>query len=109
MNRRAFIGTLAAGLLAAPLAAETQQAGKVWRIGYLSYLERGARANCVRQVEVRLHDPSVGVPPAPDRHGGRSPPSTDRQKISARHGPRNRSGAAAISLFCRLTRPALGR
>jgi len=29
MNRRAFIGTLAAGLLAAPLAAETQQAGKV--------------------------------------------------------------------------------
>lgn len=28
MNRRAFLRTLAGGLLAAPLAAETQQAGK---------------------------------------------------------------------------------
>jgi hypothetical protein len=35
MNRRAFIGTLAAGLLAAPLATEGQPAGKVWRIGLL--------------------------------------------------------------------------
>ena len=29
MDRRAFIGALAGGLLAAPLAAEAQQAGKV--------------------------------------------------------------------------------
>jgi putative ABC transport system substrate-binding protein len=35
MNRRAFIGTLAGGLLAAPLAAEAQPAGKVYRIGML--------------------------------------------------------------------------
>jgi len=35
MERRAFIGTLTGGLLAAPLAAEAQQAAKVWRIGYL--------------------------------------------------------------------------
>jgi hypothetical protein len=35
MNRRAFIGTLTGGLLAAPLAAEAQQAGKVHRIGML--------------------------------------------------------------------------
>ena len=35
MNRRAFIGTLAGSLLAAPLAAEAQQASKVWRIGIL--------------------------------------------------------------------------
>ena len=35
MNRRMFLGTLAGGLLAAPLAAEAQQAGKVWRIGWL--------------------------------------------------------------------------
>ncbi len=37
MNRRTFLGTLAGGLLAAPLtAADAQQAGKVPRIGYLS-------------------------------------------------------------------------
>ena len=35
MDRRAFIGTLAGGLLAAPLAAEGQQTGKVYRIGML--------------------------------------------------------------------------
>jgi putative ABC transport system substrate-binding protein len=37
VNRRAFIGTLGLGFLAAPLAAGAQQpAGKVWRIGVLS-------------------------------------------------------------------------
>jgi putative ABC transport system substrate-binding protein len=36
MDRRAFIGTLAGGLLAAPLAAEAQQAGKVYRVGWVS-------------------------------------------------------------------------
>jgi len=36
MERRAFIGTLAGGLVAAPLVAKAQQAGKVYRIGYLS-------------------------------------------------------------------------
>jgi surfactin synthase thioesterase subunit len=36
MDRRAFIGTLAGGLLAAPIAAEAQQAGKPPRIGWLS-------------------------------------------------------------------------
>jgi putative ABC transport system substrate-binding protein len=35
MDRRAFIGTLASALLAAPLAAEGQQAGKMYRIGML--------------------------------------------------------------------------
>ena len=35
-TRRAFLGTLAGGLLAAPLAAGAQQAGKVYRIGYLA-------------------------------------------------------------------------
>jgi putative tryptophan/tyrosine transport system substrate-binding protein len=35
MNRRSFIGTLAGGLLAVPLAAEAQTAGKVYRIGIL--------------------------------------------------------------------------
>jgi hypothetical protein len=36
MERRAFIGMITGGFLAAPLAAEAQQAGKVYRIGYLS-------------------------------------------------------------------------
>jgi putative ABC transport system substrate-binding protein len=35
MDRRAFLGTLTGGFLAAPLAAEAQPAGKVYRIGYL--------------------------------------------------------------------------
>ena len=35
MDRRRFIGTIASGLLAAPLAAEAQQTTKVARIGYL--------------------------------------------------------------------------
>jgi putative ABC transport system substrate-binding protein len=38
MDRRAFIGTLTGGLLAAPLAAGAQQAGKVYRIGFLGVL-----------------------------------------------------------------------
>jgi len=36
VTRRAFLGTLTGGLLAAPLAAGAQQTGKVYRIGYLS-------------------------------------------------------------------------
>jgi hypothetical protein len=35
MDRRAFFGTLAGGLLAAPLAAEGQPAGKLYRVGLL--------------------------------------------------------------------------
>src|SRR5260370_30728566 len=35
MDRRAFIGALAGGLLAAPRAVGAQQAGKVWRVGVL--------------------------------------------------------------------------
>jgi putative ABC transport system substrate-binding protein len=35
MDRRTFLRTLASGLLAAPLAAEAQPAGKVYRVGYL--------------------------------------------------------------------------
>ena len=38
MDRRAFVSTVALGLLAAPVAAEGQPAGKVYRIGILSEL-----------------------------------------------------------------------
>src|SRR6266566_5394948 len=36
VSRRVFIGSVASGLLAAPLAAEAQQAAKIARIGYLA-------------------------------------------------------------------------
>jgi len=36
MDRRAFMALVSGGLLAAPLVAEAQQAGKVWRIGLVS-------------------------------------------------------------------------
>jgi len=39
VERRAFLGTLAGGLLAAPLAAEGQPAGKVYRVGFLATVE----------------------------------------------------------------------
>jgi hypothetical protein len=35
MDRRTFMGSVAGGLLAAPLAARAQQVGKVYRIGIL--------------------------------------------------------------------------
>jgi putative ABC transport system substrate-binding protein len=37
VDRRTFFGTLAGGLLAAPLPAAAQPAGKVWRIGVIAY------------------------------------------------------------------------
>jgi putative ABC transport system substrate-binding protein len=37
MDRRAFISSITFGLLAAPLAGEAQQGGKVYRIGLLDY------------------------------------------------------------------------
>jgi putative tryptophan/tyrosine transport system substrate-binding protein len=37
IDRRAFLGAVAGGLLTAPLAVEAHQAGRVYRIGYLTY------------------------------------------------------------------------
>jgi len=42
VDRRAFLATLTGGLLATPLAAQAQPAGKVSRIGYLSPLSPAA-------------------------------------------------------------------
>jgi ABC-type uncharacterized transport system substrate-binding protein len=47
INRRAFLGTLAGGLLAVPLAAEAQQTGKVYRVGTL-----GERASDAAEVQL---------------------------------------------------------
>ena len=33
ISRRTFVGTVTGGLLAAPLAADAQQAGRMWRVG----------------------------------------------------------------------------
>ncbi len=42
MERRAFVIGVGSGLLAAPLAAEAQQPGKVFRIGFLSAFSASA-------------------------------------------------------------------
>ena len=44
MDRRALLGTVAVGLLTAPFGAEAQQAGKAYRVGFLTGgSERGAQ------------------------------------------------------------------
>jgi len=55
MDRRAFISTLAGGLLAAPLAAEAQQAAKIARIGYLA-LNRAAAPDVLEAFLQGLRD-----------------------------------------------------
>ena len=37
MERRTFMAMLTGGIVVAPLAAEAQQAGRVWRIGWLAF------------------------------------------------------------------------
>jgi putative ABC transport system substrate-binding protein len=48
MDRRAFISTMAGGLLTAPLAAEAQPTKKMWRIGFLSSASSPANLAAVR-------------------------------------------------------------
>jgi putative ABC transport system substrate-binding protein len=55
VNRRRFLLTALAGVLAAPLAAEGQQAGKVWRIGYLGYVHP-SEARDLETFRQRLRD-----------------------------------------------------
>jgi putative ABC transport system substrate-binding protein len=57
ITRRAFISTLAGGLFVAPLAAEAQQARKVWRIGLLDYASPDpARLAWWRALQDRLRE-----------------------------------------------------
>ena len=56
MPRRAFLATVTGGVLAAPLVAQAQQAGKVWKLGYL---DQGAAARSkpyVDGLKQGLHD-----------------------------------------------------
>jgi putative ABC transport system substrate-binding protein len=55
MDRRAFIGTLAGGLLAAPFAAEAQQAGKSYRVCLLA-LTPGEDTTSMKPLLERLRE-----------------------------------------------------
>jgi putative ABC transport system substrate-binding protein len=56
VDRRSFIGTLAAGLLAAPLGAGAQQAGKVYRIAFLGSTSPSGYASQVAAFRGGLRD-----------------------------------------------------
>jgi putative tryptophan/tyrosine transport system substrate-binding protein len=56
VDRRTFLGALASGLLAAPLAAEAQQTGKVHQIGYLGYGSAAEAASRVVPLRMGLQD-----------------------------------------------------
>ena len=51
-----FLGTLAGSLLAAPLAGEAQQAGRVWRIGFLGLPSASSAAARVEAFRRGLRD-----------------------------------------------------
>src|SRR6266446_4852045 len=56
MPRRAFVAIIAGGLLAAPLAAEGQPAGKVWRIAYLGNSSAALESELVAAFRQGLRD-----------------------------------------------------
>src|SRR5262245_60934075 len=62
ISRRTFLGGLAGGLLAAPLAAEAQQPRRVWRIGHLDGTSPMARAALLAAFKDRLQE--VGYAPS---------------------------------------------
>ena len=55
MNRREFI-TLLGGAVASPLAARAQQAGKVWRIGWLGGASRAAVSGLLDAFRQGMHE-----------------------------------------------------
>jgi len=56
MDRRTFLGTLGIFLLAAPLAAQAQQAGRVYRIGYLDQGPVSVNRRYVNGLREGLHE-----------------------------------------------------
>jgi len=56
MDRRAFICGLALGILDAPIAAEAQQTGRVYRIGYLTVPSRETAQGVANSFQLGLRD-----------------------------------------------------
>jgi putative ABC transport system substrate-binding protein len=56
MERRTFLTIATGGLLAAPLAAEAQPAGRVWRIGYLATQHRETQSHLIQAFEEGLRE-----------------------------------------------------
>jgi len=81
MERRIFISVIAGSLLAAPLAAAAQPAGKVYKIGYLALVSSSV-SSAFRQ---RRHKPRP-APVSPRRTPGRVPPLT-RSRATSRRPP----------------------
>ena len=72
MDRRAFLATLGGSLLAAPLAAEAQTAGKVYRVGVLTNVPPSTPAvsrNCPKAAKARAATFWSGLSDA-RRHSG---------------------------------------
>jgi len=56
MDRRAFMGTVAGAMLTVPLAAEAQQAGKVYRIGFLLFSPLDVQRYLIAAFEAGLRE-----------------------------------------------------
>jgi len=59
----ALIVALALGILAAPLAADAQQTGKVYKVGYLQTSTREQQLHLIKAFEEGLRDLGGGGPP----------------------------------------------
>ena len=67
-GRRTFVRWLALGIVAAPLVAEAQPAGKVWRIGFLYAGPKIDAARLLRPfLELPLTAQTAPVRPPEDR------------------------------------------
>ena len=56
MERRTFMALVSVGLLAAPLAAEAQQPGRVWRIGFLGSGSAEGYTDLLQGLRTRLRE-----------------------------------------------------
>jgi putative ABC transport system substrate-binding protein len=56
VDRRAFLSAVTGSLLAGPIVAETQQASRVWRIGFLGATSPSGYATLVEALRQGLRD-----------------------------------------------------